>query len=1615
MTECTPSHSALDALIKETETLVSVKDRPILNRFLRLILTDLHCSPDDQPHKWQNKTVLANVFNFFQKPLGSPAEEIKIQVTSSDEEDETQILIHLTDTPFILDTLRNYLIKNGHTLHAQNRTTFPVHRDDKGGGVDILEEDKQGKIQGGTIRQEMVLLVLIGALPGKTAVQNMQKDLMGTLASVKQSVDDFGKMTQTIQQESDLLKQAGHLTESRFLLWIQDNHFVFMGTQCYRIKDGNLTLEVNGHNLGIFRGPAPHELLDRITPGLRQEIEVILHHTPTDPEEAWVSVEHCQNGHAIIYDSDGVDFFTIRRPSPKNDGWRILLVLGRFSRTALAVPTTTIPILDERLNKTLDLSGYSVGSYLRHEFSSLFDRMPLRELFHSSPEVLTEHMRRILKKQGDTDVSINHRLGVHKNYVAILITLSSNRYTAQLENRIADILSEHLETPITFIDTSGSGTLFFIVCYADHDPKIPFEFDTSQVQRKIEQLVMTWEDELRKYLLEASSQKQALALFIRYVNRFEPIYKEVTPPDQAAKDIAIIDTMIGSKIFASRLVRHKTNRTFIKLFSTELVELTQIIQTFDNFGITCLHELSSLVEHPNGALINIQRFEVGGSKESQENLNAQAARFLEALKALWEDKLLDDELNRLVLLEGLSHREMSLIQGLRQYQLQINPELSSTKINRVLLQHHALANLILRLFIARFDPDMKDRTTSCLQLVEQIEQGLTQVANLQDDQVLRGLANVVHAAVRTNYFQKPTAAAISFKIDCAAIDKMPKPRPWREIFIFGPHVEGIHLRGGKVARGGLRFSDRLEDYRTEVLGLMKTQMVKNAIIIPLGAKGGFIIPRLDQQPKHDQKAWVAQQYKVFIRSLLDITDNLVNGDVVHPDRCIRYDESDPYLVVAADKGTAAFSDLANDVAEKEYQFWLGDAFASGGSYGYDHKKLAITAKGAWECIALHFEELGRNIHSDPFTVVAIGDMAGDVFGNGMLASKQICLVGAFNHQHIFLDPDPDPAKSFVERERLFHLPNSSWTDYDQKLISQGGGIFLRTAKSIPLTPPLRRVLDTEAETLSGEEVIKALLKAKVDLLYNGGIGTYIKGSEESHQDVSDKSNDSVRINGSAVRALIIGEGGNLGITQKGRLEISRFPQRKEGGRVNTDALDNSGGVDLSDHEVNLKILLDHLVQNGEIKSTEERNTMLASLASEVTDDVLLNNRMQHQAVSRDMNNSILYGYQYLDILKLLQQKAGLVFEAEDIPELKELARWLADNRGLPRPLLAIMLGYAKLFLQKELLASEVVDMHFFEHHLTDYFPVSIGREFDSHLSNHFLKREIIATSITNRVINQTGVGHLFKVYNAVQETKAFENPIALLVKAYLIIEHLVDAPHFRQQIHALGHAIPTNIKYQALDEMERVILHLAKWMLFRLGEERISVDVINLYAKTVRAYHGSLWKSLPTLLSEERLKRLIEQRKELTDKGLPDTLATQTILLPFLRDIMTVLHIKESLHTLFEPVGHLYIRVDDFFGLSWIDENLKKVQTRDNWGRLNIENLRRELLETRIKLVEGIISFKRHNESVAEAFKNYLQEVHETNLRYQELICQLKTTEKPDHLPLSVLVRKLREFILQPL
>ncbi|MCG6927519.1 MAG: NAD-glutamate dehydrogenase, partial [Acidobacteria bacterium] len=925
--------------------------------------------------------------------------------------------------------------------------------------------------------------------------------------------------------------------------------------------------------------------------------------------------------------------------------------------------------------------------------------------------------------------------------------------------------------PVTFATSVSAGAESVLIFYFD-SRRLDRPLDLAEAQRLAVSLVTTWEDRTAAIVEQVFGEREGRRLFRHYVTpeTRSGLYREVTPPEEVPADLERLEEL--ETRLDVRLVPRTAERVTVVLYSIRGLDLTDILKTMQNLGLTVVEEICIPLHLPDGRRCLLYRFEVEAPPERISALLEAEGRVGEALRALDEERATDDSLNALVLSAALGWRDLEILRTLRNYLLQVRRQWNSETVSGVLVRNPAAASALHRAFASRFDPSVGgDRERPIAESDAALEEALEKVQGLAEDEVLRALANLVEASVRTNAYQRPERPVFSIKIDSGRVEGLPSPRPMCEIFLHSRRLEGVHLRGGPVARGGIRWSDRYDDYRTEILGLMKTQMVKNSVIVPVGSKGGFVLKgEVPSRPALDE--YLVDRYQEYVSGLLDVTDNRENGRILHPPEVVRRDGDDAYLVVAADKGTAHLSDTANRVSS-QYGFWLGDAFASGGSVGYDHKKMGITARGAWECVHHHFRNLGLDIQKDPFTVAAIGDMGGDVFGNGMLLSRATRLVAAFNHQHIFLDPEPDPETSFAERERLFRLPRSSWRDYDPRLVSPGGGIFERSAKAIPLSPQVRTLLEIDAESASGEQVIRKILTARVDLLYNGGIGTYVKASGEEHVEVGDRSNDRVRVDAGDVRARVVGEGGNLGFTQRARLEYWAA-----GGRINTDAIDNSGGVDASDHEVNIKILLDMLCKKGLIAGREERDRIFLGMTDDVAELVLADNAGQALALSLDSRRSARDYEAFVDLIDDMAG-AGLLNRADEfVPGRKDLLACPTRERGIPRPLLSVLLGYAKMAACQLLLETRFPDSPAARPFLEGYFPLLLRERFAEHFEEHVLRREIAATTAVNYMVNRAGITLLPRLMGGA------EVEIGDAVAAWVAVDREAEAPARRQAVHA---------------------------------------------------------------------------------------------------------------------------------------------------------------------------------------------------------------------------------------
>ncbi len=1291
---------------------------------------------------------------------------------------ETTIVeTHTTDAPFIFESLKNYFSKAGLRVFSAVHPIFSVRRQWEhivwiGGPHDDGSKEVYCHFQ-------------IEPVDSRERQRRMEHEVFSVLKAVFLAVEDFRTMNRVpLELIPRLCSRTGDPEEVRsarsFLEWLVDENYIFLGTARYGRGPDGLN-RIQDSVSGVFTDTA---LLPVVFPGLVEEVESHIHPAPDDGRI--IGLDYCKNASAL-YHLEPIDTIVIREWGEGRDLVGLTLLLGRLARGTFVQRADRIPILKEKLEWILKASGALEKSHVYREIRAIFNRIPVRELFYAPAESLKNLIEPMVFMMADDDIVINNRTG--SGYIALSIAFSRLRYSYGLEEVLLQALTDAFG-PVSFHTSADCGAVSFLLFYFD-TARLDHPVEVAAVRRIVAPLVTTWDGRVAHALEAAFGEREGRRLFRRYIRpeSRSGLYREVTPPELVPEDVRHLEDLeVQMEV---RVLPGSNETAMLHLYSMKALGLTETLRTLRNLGVSVTEEMRVPLVLPEGRKCYLYRLEIRSTPDHISALIRGEDRFVEALRALDEERATDDPLNGLILAAEMTCREVELLRTVRNHLLQIRTNYNAETVNGVLLRNCAVSKALFRHFAARFDPRCNgDRGTAVEEARKGIQTALESVSNLAEDEVLRALDNLINASLRTNYYQKPERPVFCIKIDSLKVAGMPSPRPMYEIYVHSRLLEGIHLRGGKVARGGIRWSDRHDDFRTEVLGLMKTQMVKNSIIVPVGSKGGFVLKgNVPSRPALD--AYLVDRYREFVSGLLDVTDNIVDGKIIHPPEVVRHDEDDPYLVVAADKGTAHLSDTANNVSA-QYGFWLGDAFASGGSVGYDHKKVGITARGVWECVKHHCRNLGIDIQKEPFTVCGIGDMAGDVFGNAMILSRTTRLIAAFNHAHIFIDPDPDPESGFEERLRLFRLPASSWRDYNASLISRGGGIFDRSAKAIPVSPEMRAAIDIDKASASGEEVIRHILKARVDLLYNGGIGTYVKASTQEDQDVGDRANDRVRVNAECVRARVVGEGGNLGFTQKGRIEYWL-----RGGLINTDALDNSGGVDMSDHEVNIKILLDILVKKGVIRDKEERTRILAEMTEEVASLVLADNENQSRALTLDALRSSKH---YEDFVTLVEDMVarGFVNRHDDsIPTRDELLAWKQHDRGLPRPMLAVLLGHSKMRTFDTVLKTGLPDAPAARPFLETYFPKKLREGFESYFCEHPLRREIVATAAVNYVINNGGISLLPRL------AAATNAEAGTIIAAYLDADRESGAPAKRAAV--LTGGLSTQDEHAALLEVEETV------------------------------------------------------------------------------------------------------------------------------------------------------------------------------------------------------------------
>jgi glutamate dehydrogenase len=1193
------------------------------------------------------------------------------------------------------------------------------------------------------------------------------------------------------------------------------------------------------------------------------------------------------------------------------------------------------------------------------------------------------------------------RRDAFRRFYSCLVFVPREKYNTQVRQRIEKVIRDAfsatgMESQVQIAESN----LARIHIVARTKPSDDARVDTDALERRVAAAVRSWLDGFKAALLARLDEAYALQLFEKYAQAFPAAYTEDFQGDAAALDVSFIEAAekeparLHLDIYRSE--PRRKDKFFLKLFrNQDAIPISDLLPMLENMGLKVIAERPYELEFPGGRRAWVQDLELVMQASAASRFEALERDVKSAFIAVWTGRMDSDSFNQLTLAAGIEWRAVIVMRAYCRYLLQTGLPFSQGYIAQVLVNNPVIARALTELFVARFDPAISPSTrqSALTRLDTRIREALEEVTRSDEDRILRALWNALSATVRTNAYQTGGGGQLkeylSFKIESQQLRELPLPKPLFEIFVFSPRMEGVHLRMGYVARGGIRWSDRREDFRTEVLGLMKAQQVKNTVIVPVGAKGGFVVKRMPAE-RDAQQAEVIACYQTLIRGLLDITDNIIDDEIVAPPMMVRHDKDDAYLVVAADKGTATFSDIANAISE-EYGFWLGDAFASGGSAGYDHKKMAITARGAWECVKRHFREIDVDIQSHDFTVTGIGDMAGDVFGNGMLQSPHIQLVAAFNHLHIFIDPQPDPARSFKERERLFKMPRSSWDDYSRDAISKGGGVYSRAAKSLALSREAQVLLELPAQ-VTPNEVIRAILKAHVDLFWNGGIGTYVKATFESNTDVGDRSNDAVRIDARELNCKVIGEGGNLGVSQLGRVEFAR-----RGGRLNTDFIDNSAGVNCSDVEVNLKILLNGAVRAGEI-SRAQRDRLLVQMTDEVAALVLRNNYLQGQAISTSEFQAKARLSESAYVIRALERSGDLNRSLEFLPTDEEIAERRKAGEGLTRPELAINLSYGKIWLYRALIHSNVPEDPYLSTELARYFPTPVQKRFAVRLKKHRLRREIIATAITNSLINR--MGPVFPV-RAQDDTGA--DPAAI-ARAYSIAREVFAVRDIWAQIEALDNRIPAAVQYTAMFQTTRLLRHMTYWLLENRRDDLGIERAVLRYAAKV----AELFRELPEVLSATEQARLSVLRSQLIEQHVPDQLASRIASLEALHCALDLAEVAKSSRAEMGYAAKAYFDLGERIGLTWIKEQIESLAVDGHWQAVARGTLRDNLYELHRKITGAVLACK--GREPRARVSQWIASRSAPVEALKRVVVDLRTGSAPDFATLSVALQAVRRL-----
>ncbi|WP_302141844.1 NAD-glutamate dehydrogenase [Halomonas alkalicola] len=1540
-----------------------------------------------------------SVWHFLQQfDAASP----KVRVFNPDYEEHgwqsshTFVAVLHEDMPFLVDSVRIELNRRGITVHAIHNAVLATERG-KESRLTRVASPRDADAPSG---RESLIVIEIDRHSDPAALAELQASLHEVLVDVRTAVTDFEPMREQVKAALEELRAAcpaqidpeDHREAIAFLEWLLHDNFTFLGYDAYQVteKGGQQQLvKAKGSELGVFRLDQP-----RYRERIRTELGVENGEFVLVPELlSFAKSAH----HARVHRPTYPDYISIDRYDEQGNLIGEHRFLGLFTATVYNESPRNVPILRRRLKAVMEIAGFNPKGHNGKQLLQILEVYPRDDLFQIDTDELAETALGILSIRERRRVRLFIREDRPGRFYSCLAYIPRDVFSTELRVRIQNLLCEELDATFgdfnTYLSESVLARIQFILRFQGDRP---VEYDVRRLEAKVAQLARNWRDDLQAASIEGFGEEQANRLMDRFRDAFPASYRDDFSARTAVYDLQHIGELDeGAPLSLSlyRLVEEEGSGVNLKLFHRDKpIPLSDVLPMMENLGLRVIGERPYEIE-ASDVVYWIHDFDLEHHTSVEVNLQEMREPFIEAFQRIWAGEADNDGFNRLIIGANLTWREVAMLRAYARYMKQIRFGVSQEYMANTLTSHPEITRELVTLFELRFDPEERPAEGEEEACLERIQRLLDDVASLNDDQLLRRYVELIQATLRTNYYQTREDGQpkdyMAFKLEPARVTGMPKPRPAFEIFVCSPRLEGVHLRGGKVARGGLRWSDRHEDFRTEVLGLVKAQQVKNSVIVPVGAKGGFVCKRL---PEGDREAYQREGiecYKTFIRALLDVTDNLKGGEVVPPRAVVRHDEDDPYLVVAADKGTATFSDIANEISA-EYGHWLGDAFASGGANGYDHKKMGITAKGAWESVKRHFRNLGVNTQQDEFTVVGIGDMGGDVFGNGMLLSDRIRLVGAFNHLHIFVDPDPDAAATFAERQRLFEMPRSSWEDFDASLISEGGGIFKRSAKSIPISAQMKRLFGIREERLSPSELIRAMLKSEVDLIWNGGIGTYVKGSEESDAQVGDKANDALRIDGRELNCRVVGEGGNLGFTQRGRMEAAA-----RGVRINTDFIDNAGGVNCSDHEVNIKILIDEVVKRGDM-TEKQRNQLLADMTDEVSELVLRDNYRQTQALDLAETISREGIGPYRRFISELEAQGLLDRELEFLPADEVLEERAANQQGMLLPELSVLVSYAKSVLKGDLIASEVPDDPVMERHVERIFPAALVERYHDEMYEHRLKREIVATQVANDLVDHMGIVFVRRLIDATGASRAE------IARAYVIAREVFQLGSLWQQIEALDNRVPSAVQYGMMIDLMRLIRRATRWFLrARVGME--TRETIEYFAPRL----AQLQEGIGKRLRGEELAAWEARRAELIEAGVPEALAGASAAAASLYAGLGIIQAARQASEKPQRVSEVFYEIGDRLELPWLIGQITDLKVRDSWQAQARDTFRDDVDRQQLALTVSVLRMEGGAREAGERVDQWLELHAGMHSRWCKLLEQVGSGGQGGFPLFAVAVREL--------